>query len=204
MLIDAGTYCYNAAAELRHYFRGTHAHNTLAIDGLDQSEYGASFLWLRDVNCTLLEQTNGPTPSLHASHDGYTRLKDPVTHHRRVVLEASGGTLSTEDWLDCGVPHEVELMWHAAPGAALLPADEGGWTLSAGGRSLRISIEGADTDATVVCGRESPPQGWASSRFYERAAAPVLMVRSRLAPGQVLRTRIQRGPVDIPSAGGRV
>ena len=192
LLIDSGTYCYNAAPELRHFFRGTRAHNTLVVDGLDQSEYGASFLWLRDVNCKLLEQATGDTQCVHASHDGYTRLPDPVTHHRRVSLAPNGGLLLTEDWLDCVESHDVELFWHAAPGATLLPCDDGGWTVQASGRSLRLTTEGAEVDTSVVCGRESPPQGWASSRFYDREAAPVLVVRGRLAPGQVLRTRIRR------------
>src|SRR5262249_22089116 len=67
MLVDAGTYCYNAAPALRHFFRGTHAHNTLVVDDCDQSTYGASFLWLRDVTCTLLPESPTSGPSVHAS-----------------------------------------------------------------------------------------------------------------------------------------
>ena len=203
LLIDSGTYCYNAAPELRHFFRGTRAHNTLVVDGLDQSEYGASFLWLRDVNCKLLEQATEGAQWAHASHDGYMRLPDPVTHHRRVSLCPDGGALLTEDWLDCLKSHDIELYWHAAPGTSLLPCDDGGWTVSASGRSLRITIEGAEVDASVVSGRESPPQGWASSRFYEREAAPVLVVRGRLSPGQVLSSRIQRDS-DVSVSAERV
>ena len=47
-------------------------------------------------------------------------------------------------------------------------------------------------EATVIEGRESPPQGWVSLRFYQRAPAPVLSVRATLAAGQILRTVIRR------------
>src|SRR5256885_3389736 len=39
-LIDPGTYAYHGGGEWRAYFRGTAAHNTLRIDGVDQSQAG--------------------------------------------------------------------------------------------------------------------------------------------------------------------
>jgi hypothetical protein len=193
LLVDPGTYCYNAAPQYRHFFRGTHAHNTLVVDGLDQSEYGGSFLWLRDVNCNLHSETNGKPSSMHASHDGYTRLADPVTHHRKVALDASDGSLVVEDWLECAQSHDIELLWHAAPGARLLRRGSGeSWQLKGSNHVLWLAIQGAAMESSVVEGRESPPQGWVSTRFYDRVSAPVLVVRGRLAPRQVLRTIIQR------------
>jgi hypothetical protein len=199
MLVDPGTYCYNAAPALRHFFRGTHAHNTLVVDDCDQSEYGASFLWLRDVTCTLVpDNSNGS--SVHASHDGYRRLADPVTHHRRVTLRESDGCLVVEDWIDCGKPHRVELLWHSPVGATWESRGSGAWLLTVQGRTLRLRVECSDSDramgqsfdASVIEGRESPPQGWVSTRFYQRAPAPVLSLRAVLGPHQVLRTEIAR------------
>ena len=43
-LVDPGTY-----AERRAYFRGTAAHNTVRIDGRDQSEQGGNFMWLPEL-----------------------------------------------------------------------------------------------------------------------------------------------------------
>ncbi len=192
LLVDPGTYCYNAAPQFRHFFRGTHAHNTLVVDDCDQSEYGASFLWLRDVRCKVAPEPATPLHSIHASHDGYERLADPVLHHRRVTLDAADGGLLVEDWLDCEQTHCVELLWHAAAGAALVPAEGPSWRLEAQGRRLSLVIDGSDVRAEVIEGRESPPQGWVSSRFYERSPAPVLTVKARLAPRQVLRTMIRR------------
>jgi hypothetical protein len=185
-LVDAGTYCYNAAPQLRHFFRSTRAHNTLVVEGLDQSEYGASFLWLRDVNASLVsEPAVDGAQSVHACHDGYRRLSDPVTHHRRVSLNADG--VLVEDWLECAQPHDVTLHWHAASDVAV-ERDGQAWLLRAEGRQMSLQIDGAPCEAHVISGSDDPVQGWVSPRFYQRAAASVLAVQARLAPRQVLRT----------------
>jgi len=193
MLVDPGTYCYNAAPALRHFFRGTHAHNTLVIDDCDQSAYGASFLWLRDVACTLVPEESTSGRSIHATHDGYGRLADPVTHHRRVVLR-DDGSLVVEDWIECAQPHRVELLWHAPVGARFVFEGDGAWLLTVKDRSLRLRLECPESsfEAAVIEGRESPPQGWVSIRFYQRAPAPVLSARAMLGKRQILRTQIVR------------
>ncbi len=191
VLVDPGTYCYNAAPELRHFFRGTHAHNTLVVDDCDQSAYGASFLWLRDVNCALVPEDSRSSP--HACHDGYRRLTDPVTHHRRVTLRNDDGALVIDDWIDCAKPHRVELLWHAPVGALLARQSGKEWLLTVQDRVLRLTIESPEPfEASVIEGRESPPQGWVSMRFYQRAPAPVLSARAMLPPRQTLRTVIAR------------
>ena len=201
LLVDPGTYCYNASPEYRHFFRGTHAHNTLVVDGEDQSEYVASFLWLRDVSSTLVRDDASREDSIHAFHDGYRRLADPVTHHRRVSLGNRGG-LVVEDWIECQQAHDIELLWHAASGAQLTEASSRSWRLEFGGRVLSLSVDGASFDAFVVQGRESPPQGWISTKFYQRSPAPVLSVCARLSPGQVLRTVIDRSVAHAAPVGG--
>ena len=192
LLVDAGTYCYNAAPEWRRFFRSTSAHNSLLVDGFDQSEYGASFLWLRDVNAVLHEERRDDRMHVvHASHDGYLRLRDPVRHHRRVTLEADSGRLVVEDWLECRQPHDVTMHWHAAAAARLWPC-ETGWQLATTGHSLSLSVQGALAHHEIGVGCESPVQGWVSRRFYQREAAPVLVTRARLASSQILRTVVER------------
>jgi hypothetical protein len=142
----------------------------------------------------VVREHGAPTQSVHASHDGYQRLADPVTHHRRVTLDGKDGVaLLVEDWLECKQAHDVELFWHAAPGATLTRVEHRTWRLDAGTQPVWLTVEGPDVKAAVVIGRESPPQGWVSCRFYERSPAPVLTACVRLSPGQVLRTVIRRG-----------
>ena len=46
-LIDPGTYAYHTQGRWRQYFRCTAAHNTVRVDGLDQSVSGGNFMWLK-------------------------------------------------------------------------------------------------------------------------------------------------------------
>ncbi len=50
ILADPGTYCYHGEPEWRSYFRSTIAHNTVELDGQNQSGDGGPFLWLRHAN----------------------------------------------------------------------------------------------------------------------------------------------------------
>lgn len=54
VLVDPGTYAYHTQKQWRDYFRGTSAHNTVRIDGRDQSESGGNFLWLRKAQSQCL------------------------------------------------------------------------------------------------------------------------------------------------------
>ncbi|EDY51687.1 conserved hypothetical protein [Streptomyces clavuligerus] len=45
ILADPGTFCYHGQPEWRRYFRSTLGHNTLRLDGADQSASGGPVLW---------------------------------------------------------------------------------------------------------------------------------------------------------------
>ncbi|MCV2422812.1 alginate lyase family protein [Paucibacter sp. DJ2R-2] len=196
LLLDSGTYCYNSAPHWRKFFRGTSAHNTLRVDGEDQSIYGASFLWLQDVN-TRIHAVSEDGAVIHASHDGYTRLKDPVHHHRRVSWNAEAGCLTVEDWLECQQTHGVELFWHGTPDGQMHwdGAVQRG-ALVASKNQLQLELSGAELQGWVSCGVETDQelQGWASHAFYEKRPAPVLTVAAQLKPGQILRTVLRIRP----------
>src|SRR5262249_33801097 len=45
ILVDPGTFIEHGDSPWRDYFRGTAAHNTIRVDGRDQSEPGGDSLW---------------------------------------------------------------------------------------------------------------------------------------------------------------
>jgi hypothetical protein len=193
-LVDSGTYCYNTDPSYRRYFRGTSAHNCVMIDGLDQAEYGGSFLWLHDVNSRVHELTDdGRCMIVLASHDGYMRLKDPVRHYRRLTMNRDLLEAKVEDWVECKHGHSGNLFWHLAPDCFLDKSDVGWIAQNSTGR-LEISIDAPTFSAEVLCGEESPPMGWYSRHFYDKQKTNVIVASGALAPSKVVTTQLRIFP----------
>jgi len=78
VLVDGGAFDYTAGP-LRDHLRGTAAHNTVQVDGADQTEVWGTFRVGRRARVRL----DRCTPDLLvAAHDGYARLG--VRHERRI------------------------------------------------------------------------------------------------------------------------
>lgn len=190
-LIDPGTYCYNAAPELRKYFRGTSAHNTVQVDGKDQSIYGGSFLWLRDVETTIQHYSDdGEKIFVEASHDGYLRLRDPVRHFRKITFDRLTLQLLVEDRFECAEHHRGALHWHFSPDCKV-KADVNGWIAIHEVGTLLVRMEFSGGRESVVSGRDSPPLGWISQRFYQRRATQVLVCEGHIGPSTGITTHFQ-------------
>ena len=82
-IVNSGTSTYEKNQE-RHRQRGTSAHNTLAVDGLNSSDVWSAFRVGRRARVFGVA-TDGHTYA-EASHDGYAYLRDSVIHTRRIEL----------------------------------------------------------------------------------------------------------------------
>ncbi len=108
LLIDPGTYAYHTQKLWRDYFKGTSAHNTVRIDGVDQSVSGGNFLWIKHAQSQLIAVERTPLAERWiASHDGYLRLKDPVAHRREILFEKEQLRLQVTDELLGSGEHDV-------------------------------------------------------------------------------------------------
>ena len=163
ILVDPGTYSYSAMP-WRRYFRGTAGHNTVMVDGRDQSEFGGSFLWLEHANATVESfYAAGEDQTLSAHHDGYRRLADPLRHRRTWRYFLGAAQLSITDELICAGAHSIAIHWHFAPECAVVLE---GRTVVARRGAVQVRLicrEGLEP--TLVSGREQPPLGWYSSGF---------------------------------------
>ena len=92
--------------------RRTAAHNTVRVDGAEQSEVWESFRVARRARVL---HTKVSRCWAEAKHDGYRRLTGGVTHWRRV--EVDNEQLKVDDRLEGTGFHRVEIFWHLAPGA---------------------------------------------------------------------------------------
>lgn len=161
VLVDPGTHSYHGDSKWRSYFRSTFAHNTIEVDGKDQSESGGPFMWTSHAATT----TELVTPTkVTASHDGYRRFHSQVDHRRSVSLEPTGNLLIEDrvEGLDQG--QQFRVIFHLGPAVDChLEMNEAAltWPSSTGAR-LRLPV---DLRWTLVRGQNDPPAGWYSAGF---------------------------------------
>ncbi|MER7533873.1 alginate lyase family protein [Streptomyces sp. NPDC097704] len=175
VLADPGTYCYHGQPEWRQYFRSTLGHNTLRLDGRDQSVPGGPFLWTRHAGSrVLVADTSNPEVSRWcAEHDGY----QPSTHRRRVELTAASRELRVVDEVRGGPRAAVELAFHLGPTVAA--------ELVGSRAVLRWTVDGEDRSAVLDLpaqlswrahrGESNPPLGWYSAGFGRKEPATTLV-----------------------------
>ncbi|HEX6674356.1 MAG TPA: alginate lyase family protein [Actinomycetes bacterium] len=206
LLADPGTYCYGAEPEWRAFFRSTVGHNTLEVDGVDQSVAAGAHLWTRHAHAELEHLSGldgGPVAEWRASHDGYRRLRPPVVHQRTVRLDRAARQVVITDRLDgAGAGrlrraslHDCRLAFHLGPEVACELRD--------GEATLRWDADGSHR-ATLslpdglawqrVEGRTDPPAGWYSPAFDERVATTTLLGTGRVGRDRPLVTVLQLEP----------
>jgi Heparinase II/III-like protein/Heparinase II/III N-terminus len=191
LLIDPGTHAYHTQERWRQYFRGTLAHNTVRIDGLDQSVSGGNFMWLRKARagCSLwLSSTE--QDSFEGWHDGYMRLDDPVKHRRLIQLHKKMRQVVVEDTLEMEDEHDVEILFHCSEHCRVDPVP-GGYLISRQGASITLLLPAvAGSDSALHHGGLAPVLGWVSRAFDRREPAPTIVWHARLATRAVLRSEI--------------
>jgi hypothetical protein len=179
ILIDPGTYCYHTQRPWREYFRGTSAHNTVRIDGLDQSVSGGNFLWLRHAQARcLLFEPQGDEQRFEAEHDGYLRLADPVQHRRRITYEPVMRQLTVLDALLCRAAHRIEFFWHFDEDCTVRLASARAHVSHA---RAELTLQWpAGLAARVIRADEESHLGWRSRRFGEKVPCSTLHVSGTL------------------------
>ncbi|MDQ0751947.1 hypothetical protein QF034_006178 [Streptomyces africanus] len=174
VLADPGTYCYHGQPEWRRYFRSTLGHNTLRLDGGDQSVSGGPFLWTRHAESrVLVADTSGEGVARWcAEHDGYR----PSVHRRRVELTAASRELRVVDEVR-GPRRAVHLAFHLGPAIA---ADLVGnraqltWTRDGEDRSAVLDLPG-QLSWRAHRGETDPPLGWYSPGFGRKEPSTTLV-----------------------------
>ncbi|HEX8755664.1 MAG TPA: alginate lyase family protein [Steroidobacteraceae bacterium] len=194
-LVDSGTYAYHTERAWRHYFRGTSAHNTVMIDGEDQSVFAGPFLWLQHADATADEFVCSPgLQVLVAHHDGYRRLADPVTHRRTWRYDTESATLSVCDELLCSAEHTAEIFWHFAPECQVI--SEGGRVV-AERDDIRVELEPPENVTVALVHGRVPgrggerPLGWVSSGFDLKAPVTAVVFSGRIRGDTRFESRLR-------------
>jgi hypothetical protein len=149
VLIDPGTYTYTGEPEWRDWFRGSSAHNTIRIDGLDQGVMDGPFRWRTRPEVAILEWRTSTERDVIDAECHYAGF----SHRRRVEFEKPGVFL-IHDRVDGPTgEHDVEQFWHLGSLAA---------------RSKLMLPTGAEL-----------VESWRSKKFGEKHPSPMLRVHRR-------------------------
>ncbi|WP_370592963.1 alginate lyase family protein [Streptomyces sp. NBRC 110028] len=174
VLADPGTYCYHGQPEWRQYFRSTLGHNTLQLDGGDQSVSGGPFLWTRHAESRVLvaDPSGEGVARWCAEHDGY----QGSVHRRRVELTAASQELRVVDEVR-GPRRAVRLAFHLGPAIAADLVDHRArltWTRDGEDRSAVLDLPGQLT-WRAHRGETDPPLGWYSAGFGRKEPTTTLV-----------------------------
>ncbi|MFB6264780.1 MAG: heparinase II/III family protein [Bradymonadaceae bacterium] len=181
ILVDPGAHTYREGPDRAHS-RSTFAHNTVCVDGSDQSEMWGAFRVGRRARVEQLDW-NPERGAASALHDGYDRLESGV-HHRRAVGREDPGEWRVRDRLESeGGTHVYQVTWQLSPvcesvevrGQQAVVTFEGG---------VRVDFEFDAVDDLAIEVSESPiAVGW-----NETVSAPTLRAE--------LHTRRRRTVID--------
>jgi Heparinase II/III-like protein/Heparinase II/III N-terminus len=170
LVVDAGRYTYADGGDgWRRWFKGTAAHNTVCVDGLDQTPYRPG-------------KPTGPVSTARFVHrvssDGVEMVVGTATSPRYDAVHTRGLALvGCEHWvvhdrLRAERHHGYAARWHLAPSAH--------GTVVVGARGDDHVVEAAGVRLTVPrrCGSIEIEDGWISATYGVKHPAPVVVVRA--------------------------
>lgn len=173
MLVDPGTYRYNGESEFRKYFRGTGAHNTVTIDGIDQAVQETGFIWSRPYMAKLLKRTKiSGGFFLQACHDGYMRIKNPVQHLRSIVSLDKESFFVKDTFSGKGI-HSFQLNYHVHPDSVVTSENSGWWKINRQESTIFVRLLN-ESNFSAIKGQKDPLFGWYSPSYGIKRESIVL------------------------------
>ncbi len=117
VVVDTGVFDYEPGSA-RRYVRSTAAHNTLAVDGAEQSEMWDVFRVARRAEPRSASLANwGWRATFRGAHDGFRRIAPDIVHQR--TIEYADGRFAFEDRVEGSGRHRLESRVHLHPGLAV-------------------------------------------------------------------------------------
>lgn len=112
ILVDPGTYVYTSNPEDRNRFRSTEYHNTIKLDGCEQSEILHTLFTLRDkVNIKKAELIESQSEISFYGEIQY----EGIIHKRIITVNKNDNTWNISDSISCLKPVDGKLLFHLSP-----------------------------------------------------------------------------------------
>ena len=177
VVVDPGTYLYTPRPEIRNRFRSTGHHNTVKVNGCEQSEplNGDMFRLADRTTIRLARLAERPG---RISFEGEIVYAD-VVHRRAVRLDRPSNRWTIEDRVSCPRSCGAEAVFHLPPHAA----SHGGDILDENTGTPLASME-------IEGGRAETRRYDYSPRYGACAEAPCLYIRIPSLPGEAAITTV--------------
>ena len=158
VIIDSGVFDYEASSE-RAYARSTKAHNTVVVDGEEQSEIWGVFRVARRAKPlrAFCEKRVDGSVMFEGAHDGYARLAGKPIHKRHMFYDGQGSWV-IKDMLEGRGTHRMESYIHIHPDFQVVQSEAG----------IRVSEPNGSTMAIIEALGPSQmrvEQGWYFPEF---------------------------------------
>ena len=172
LIVDPGRFTYHEGKlNWRHWFKGTAAHNTVCVDGLDQTPYRCGKPKGPVAEAQLIERLSAPNFDLLCG-----RVISPSYDavHTRFIFFIADEYWVIVDRLSGEAPHDYKLRFHLAPEAmnhTAVQSRESNNAVIAPGLAL-------------IFPAANEPQlepGWIAPQYGRKIPAPVVSVSSRTA-----------------------
>ncbi|MBZ5704169.1 MAG: oligosaccharide flippase family protein [Acidobacteriia bacterium] len=172
LLIDPGAYLpWGDGGQWARYFRSTSAHNTLVVDGKEQSELCVYADVQQEARTQLLGYSAaGDAASVSADCTPYWAVDEGICHRREICCDADG-TLHIRDQVAGSGRHHLEWSFHLAPSVEL--EETGAGTLVGNLKDEEAEVFTLKVlaphrpDLTLACGGTDPLRGWVAQHSSE-------------------------------------
>jgi uncharacterized heparinase superfamily protein len=147
VLVNSGTSCYGTSAE-RLRQRGTAAHNTVVLNGLNSSEVWSGFRVARRAypfGLVITHSADATNTEVQCAHNGYSHLIGKPIHHRTWRMNAHG--LTVIDRIE-GRHQGAEARFHFHPAISvqISPGQAEGTASLPDGRVITWKLENGKAD----------------------------------------------------------
>ncbi|MBI1923528.1 alginate lyase family protein [Candidatus Poribacteria bacterium] len=191
-LIDPGCYSYQGDPNWSDYFRKTRAHNTVEVDGQDQSRHLGTMDWCCAYKHQLESWITTPTfDYVSGSHDGYTHVKQGdkkkgVVHKRSVFFCRPDYWIIRDELLGTG-EHDVACYFHLAPEILVRDSDGNRFELCHRGNlsgqfnGLLIQPLTPNFIGKLIATHDThPDSGWVAPGYGQKQPAAILCFKKRI------------------------
>lgn len=192
VLADAGTYLYHSGGTWRHYFRGTRAHNTLSVEGADQSLMSGHFNWAHKAQAKVHGSAfTGDGWWIEAEQDGYCK-RFGVLHRRRLEGDPPHGFTVRDSLSGEGSARQVEIGYLLHPGVT--PRLHSGAVLIEKDGVCLVSLRHEGPLTQMIGLPDTPAGGWYSPTFGIKLPTHRIVLSGALMPGDTAVSHFTFGP----------